>query len=139
MIDFTNHRGDLTRIDLFDQLFVALTYYQMRATEKFRIIVSSLLFLTLFSSLSLKSLHHSDSHEHRQVCKSKDAKHFHENHEKTCCSICDFFFSAFKESKRWAASRLSKFPRLTYHQLDNSGIVSGCSCSYSLRAPPVFC
>jgi len=108
----------------------------MRFTGKTRIIVSSLLFVVLFSSLGLKSAHHYGSHDHRAVCDSKDAKHFHENHERTCCAICDFFFSAFKAAKTWLVSCPNKFPSHAEQIINDFKVTTGWSFCYSLRAPP---
>jgi len=98
--------------------------------RKFKNIVSLFLLLVFLLPSIVKLEHH---HEHFE-CKEKNAKHFHEFHEK--CAVCNFEFSVF--SSEFVNIVLTKEKPLTNYCNNYKSVNYSTLTKYSflLRAPP---
>jgi hypothetical protein len=99
--------------------------------NKLKNIISILLLLALLMPAIVKLEHH---HEHF-VCKAKNEKHLHEEHEN--CAVCSFEFSVFAsdvlninfENEKPSDKYCNNYSSINYSSLSKY--------SFLLRAPPV--
>ena len=99
--------------------------------RRLRKIVSVILLLALMLPAIVKFEHH---HEHF-LCKAKNEKHLHEEHEK--CAVCSFEFSVFASDASSISFEKEKYPDKYCNNYSSINYSTQSKYSFLLRAPPV--